>query len=43
MTCAGYFFAHSIAGNDLTNGGEDMSAVFKIAEVLPQTGIASLK
>ena len=35
--------AHSIANNYLTNFGKDMSAVLKIAEVLPQTGIARLK
>ena len=35
--------AHSIQFNNLTNQGEDMSAVLKIAEVLPQTRLTSLK
>ena len=34
---------HSIAENNLTNYGKDMSAVFKIAKVLPQTCLTSLK
>ena len=35
--------AHSLAGNNITNYGKDMSAVIKLAEVLPQTSINSLK
>ena len=35
--------AHSFGSNKLTNSGKDMSAVLKIAEVLPQTRLTSLK
>ena len=33
----------SISDNALTNYGKDMSAVLKIAEVLPQTCLTSLE
>ena len=33
----------SLGVNYLTNGGKDMSAVLKLAEVLPSTSITSLK
>ena len=33
----------SIAQNNLTNDGEDMSGVFKLVETLPQTKLTSLK
>ena len=33
----------SLANNKITNGGKDMSAVIKLAEVLSQTSITSLK
>ena len=33
----------SLAYNDLTNDGEDMSGVLKLAEGLPQTKITTLK
>ena len=35
--------ARSLDGNQLTNGGKDMSAVLKLAEVLPQTKIQTLR
>ena len=35
--------ACSLDGNDLTNRGKDMSAVLKLAEVLPQTKIQTLR
>ena len=35
--------ACSLADNSLTNYGEDMSAVIKLAEVIPSTQISSLK
>ena len=38
-----HFFTHSLANNALTNDGEDMSAILKLAEVLPSTSITSLK
>ena len=34
---------HSLAENDLTNLGKDISGVLKLAEMLPQTKIESLK
>ena len=33
----------SLAYNDLTNHGEDLSALLKLAEILPSTSITSLK
>ena len=33
----------SLAETNLTNDGEDMSGVLKLAEALPQTTIAELK
>ena len=33
----------SLAYNNLTNDGRDMSGVLKLAEALPQTKIAELK
>ena len=41
MTCT--LPAHSIGYNNLTNKGKEMSAMLKIAEVLPQTRLTSLK
>ena len=35
--------AHSLAYNGLTNNGEDMSGVIKLAEALPQSKLQSLK
>ena len=35
--------ARSLDGNNLTNSGKDMSAVLKLAEVLPQTKIQTLR
>ena len=35
--------ARSLDGNKLTNNGEDMSAVLKLAEVLPQTKLQTLR
>jgi hypothetical protein len=35
--------ACSLADNNLTNYGRDMSAVIKLAEVIPSTQILSLK
>ena len=34
---------HSLAKTNLTNHGQDMSGVLKLAEMLPQTKIESLK
>ena len=34
---------HSLANNNITNCGKDMSAVIKLAEVLLNTNITSLK
>ena len=34
---------HSLAENYLTNDGEDMSGVLKLAEALPQCKLQSLK
>ena len=33
----------SLAGNNLTNAGKDMSGVLKLAEALPQSKLQSLK
>ena len=33
----------SIAANNITDGGSDMSAVLKLAEVLPQSKLEALK
>ena len=33
----------SIADNNLTNFGDDMSGILKLAEMLPQTSLTSLK
>ena len=33
----------SLNNNDLTNYGKDMSGVLKLAEVLPQTQLQSLR
>ena len=35
--------AHSLAYNFLTNDGEDMSGVIKLAEALPQSQLQSLE
>ena len=35
--------AHSLANNNLTNNGEDMSGVIKLAEALPQSQLQTLK
>ena len=35
--------SRSLGDNNLTNFGEDMSAVLKLAEVLPQTKIQTLR
>ena len=35
--------ACSLTGNNLTEHGKDMSAVIKLAEVIPSTQISSLK
>ncbi len=35
--------SHSLSDNNLTNDGKDMSAVLKLAEVLPQTKIQTLR
>ena len=35
--------ARSLDGNELTNDGEDMSAVLKLAEVLPETKLQTLR
>ena len=35
--------ARSLDGNNLTNSGKDMSAVLKLAKVLPQTKVQSLR
>ena len=34
---------HSLAENNLTNRGQDMSGVLKLAEALPQSKLQSLK
>ena len=34
---------YSLYDNDLTNDGEDMSGVIKLAEALPQSKLQSLK
>ena len=34
---------YSLAFNDLTNDGEDISGVLKLAEALPQSQLQSLK
>ena len=33
----------SLNNNDIANGGKDMSAVLKLAEVLPQSQLQSLR
>ena len=35
--------SRSLDGNELTNRGKDMSAVLKLAEVLPQTKLQTLR
>ena len=35
--------SHSLSGNNLTNDGEDMSGILKLAEALPYSHLTSLR